>query len=101
MSGYPVWDPIPIAGVGTITTKDHLHHLVDELPEGQPTQAAERVLTHLVNLGEDPVVRALINAPDDDEPLTDDERAAIAEGLADLERGDVVSDEELRRELGL
>ena len=52
-------------------------------------------------MAEDPVLQALMNAPLDDEPDTEDDRASIAEGLADLEVGDVVSDDELRREIGL
>jgi hypothetical protein len=50
---------------------------------------------------EDPVLRALREAPIDDEPVTDEEQAAIEEGLDALELGDVISDEELRRRLGL
>ena len=84
-----------------MTVKERLHQLVDELPEGQATQAAERALSHLTQMAEDPVVQALMNAPLDDEPETQDDLTAIAEGLADLEVGDVISDEELRREIGL
>ena len=84
-----------------MTVKERLHQLVEELPEGQATEAAERALLHLKRVSTDPVLRALLNAPIDDEPDTEEERALIAEGRAALERGDVVSDEELRRELGL
>ncbi len=84
-----------------MTVKERLHQLVDELPEGRATQAAERALSHLRQMAEDPVLHTLMNAPLDDEPDTEDDRAAIAEGLADLEVGDVVSDDELRREIGL
>ena len=84
-----------------MTTKEHLHQLVHELPEGVATTAAEGILAHLRIMGEDSVLRALVNAPLDDEPETVAERAAVAEGLEALARGDVVSDEELRRELGL
>ena len=81
--------------------KERLHELVEELPEGQATEAAERALSHLKKASEDRVLRALLNAPPDDEPETDEERALVAEGRAALERGEVVTDEELRRELGL
>lgn len=40
------------------------------------------------------------NAPIDDEPLTDEEAAAVAEGLEALAAGDVVDFEEIRREFG-
>jgi hypothetical protein len=84
-----------------MTTKERLHQLVEELPDGAPAAAAERILAHLRTAGDDPVLRALMRAPADDEPETDEERAAVAEGLAALARGDVLSDEELRRELGI
>ncbi|MSQ24655.1 MAG: hypothetical protein EXR58_08985 [Chloroflexi bacterium] len=84
-----------------MTVKERLHQLIEDLPEGQVTEAAERALLQLRGLADDPVLRALMNAPLDDEPETDQERALVAEGLADLERGDILSDEELRRELGL
>ena len=39
----------------------------------------------------DPVLAALLNAPEDDEPETEYERQAVAEGMADLAAGRVVS----------
>lgn len=63
-----------------MTAKERLHQLVEELPEGAATSAAERILAHLTRFGDDPVLRALMQAPADDEPETDDERAAAAEG---------------------
>lgn len=84
-----------------MTAKERLHQLVEELPEGAATSAAERILAHLRRFGDDPVLRALMQAPADDEPETDAERAAAAEGWAALRRGDVITDEELRRELGM
>jgi len=59
-----------------------------------------------VALGDQPlvseaVIRALMDAPVDDEPESDEEKAAVAEGMAALASSDVVSDEELRSKLGL
>jgi hypothetical protein len=76
-----------------MTTKEALHRLIDELPDEQ----AEQLLRGIV----DPVLQARAVAPIDDEPETADEAAAVAEGVADLERGDVLTTEQLRRELGL
>ncbi len=76
-----------------MTVKEALHHIIDGMPEAQ----AARLLETL----EDPVARSLALAPIDDEPETDEERAAVAEGIAALERGDVVTMVELRRDLGL
>ena len=50
---------------------------------------------------EHPVLAALRNAPLDDEPETAEERAAVEEAREAERRGEVISDEELRRRLGL
>jgi hypothetical protein len=79
--------------------KERLHELVDRIPEGE-VHAAERFLEYLAYT-EDPLLRALMNAPEDDEPLTPKERNVLEEGRRALAKGDVVSDEELRAELGI
>ncbi len=71
-----------------MTSRAALHHLVDDLPEAMWSEA-ERYLRGLTTT--DPVLRALLLAPLDDEPLSPEEEAAIAEGEADLARGDVIS----------
>ena len=49
----------------------------------------------------DPVLRSRVLAPIDGEPESADEAAAVAEGTADLDRRDVLTTEQLRREPGL
>jgi hypothetical protein len=49
----------------------------------------------------DAVRTALERAPLDDEPMTDEDRDALAEARAARVRGDVVTTEELRRQLKL
>ena len=83
----------------TKATKKDLKSLIDLLPDSE-LQAARRFLEYLRDTG-DPVLRAFLEAPEDDEPETEEERAAVAEAYEAIARGDVVSDEELRRELGL
>jgi putative addiction module component (TIGR02574 family) len=80
-------------GSSDMTAKEALHRLIDELPDDQ----AERLLHGIV----DPVLLARASAPVDDEPETPEEAAAVTEGLADLARGDVLTTEQLRRELGI
>ena len=80
--------------------KDRLHRLVDDLPESE-ISAAERYLEYLRLAGHDPVLHAILTAPEDDEPETDEERIAVAEGLEDIRNGRVVSLDEVKRELGL
>jgi hypothetical protein len=49
----------------------------------------------------DPVTLSLLNAPVDDEPLTEEDLKAIAEADEDIRRGDVMTTDELKRRLGL
>ena len=76
-----------------MTTRETLHKLIDELPEDE-IQAATLYLQHLRNRN-DPVLAALLNAPEDDEPESDYERDAVAEGMEDLAAGRVVSSAEI------
>lgn len=77
--------------------KQRLHDLVDRLSDDH-LEPAERYLTSLCN--DDPVLRAMRNAPVDDEPLTDEDRQAIEEGRQDIAAGRVVSNDQIRRILG-
>jgi hypothetical protein len=49
----------------------------------------------------DPVTLSLLNAPVDDEPLTEEDIKALEEADEDIRRGDVMTTDELRRKLGL
>jgi hypothetical protein len=72
-----------------------LHTLVDELPEPK-LPAARRYLEYLRQTAE-PLRRALEAAPVDDEPLTDEERAAIRKGREEHDRGETASHDEMKR----
>ena len=76
-----------------------LHRLVDILPEEDLTTAG-RLLVGL-RATADPVERALLLAPLDDEPDTDDEDGGVTEALEARARGEGISTEELEKELGL
>ena len=77
--------------------KERLYRLVDRIPEGE-VHAAERYLEYLAEHG-DPFIRVIMNAPEVDESLSEEDRDALEEGRRALEAGDVVTDEELRAEL--
>jgi len=66
-------------------TRDRLRELVDDLPDEQ-LEDAELALRAL----NDPVLRAFLNAPEDDEPTTAEDLAAIAEGHEAAARGETV-----------
>jgi hypothetical protein len=81
-----------------MTTKERLHQLVDELTEAE----AERALALVEGGLEDPVVTAFRNAPEDDEPWTEEDEAAVAEVEADRAAGTpTIPLEEIERELGI
>jgi hypothetical protein len=55
-------------------TRQHAHELIDHIPETQ-LSAAVGLLEKIL----DPVILAQLKAPIDDEPVTEDEKLAIAE----------------------
>ena len=73
-------------------TRAELHRLVDELPEASLEPAAR-----LLEQARDPVVAALDASPWDDEPYTQEERAAVEAALE--EAGTSVPLEQASREL--
>ncbi|HZR99123.1 MAG TPA: hypothetical protein VFE37_10475 [Chloroflexota bacterium] len=79
-----------------MVTKEILHRVIDTLPDSE-LEAAARLLA---GLGiDDPVLRAVLAAPIDDEPETPEEAAAVQQARDDLAAGRVVSHEEARRRL--
>jgi hypothetical protein len=83
-------------------TKQELHQLVDSLPLKE-IAAAKRYLQFLLSQKDegDPLLSALMDAPEDDEPLTPEELEAIEEGRRDIARGDTQPWDEVKKELGL
>ena len=75
-----------------------LHALIDALPDDELAEA-KHYLTGLA-LHDDPALRTALLAPMDDEPLTAEDIAAIEEAKARVERGEWVSHDDVRRELG-
>lgn len=96
-----------------VKTRDELHRLVDGLGEGD--LATARAFLEFLGSRQrhgaasanamdadpvsDPILRAFMDTPEDDEDLTPDERAAIDGGKADVAAGDVVPFEEVERRL--
>jgi len=70
--------------------RDHLHQLVDELPEAE-IPAAQRFLQYLHE----------VHDPIDHEPLSDETIEAIREGEEAMKRGEFITLEEYRRTRGL
>ena len=81
-----------------MTVKEELYRLVDALPDSE-LDAARSFLETLQRHPGDPFLQALAKAPEDDEPETPEETAAVQEAEADIAAGRVVSHEEARRQL--
>ena len=79
--------------------RQRLHQLVDELSD-EEINAAQRYLEFLAAC-QDPLIRALESAPEEDEPITDEERNAVDEAERAAAAGDVVPDAHVRAKLGL
>jgi hypothetical protein len=82
-----------------MASRDSLHHLVDDLPETEIGRA-ERLLQVLKETAVPPLF-TLENAPEDDEPETPEEAAAVAEAWREHREGESLTTEEVKRELGL
>lgn len=78
------------------TTRERLHELLDELPEDR-LDDAETAIAALAA----PPFRTLAEAPEDDEPLTDEDLVAIAEGREEYARGETIPHDVAMREIGL
>ena len=71
--------------------RKEVHRLIDEIPESE-LHAAKRFLEYL----RDPLSWKLRQAPEDDEPVTEEDEQAISIGLDALRSGETVDDAELR-----
>ena len=79
-------------------TRELAHQLIDRLPETQLSSLVQFLETIV-----DPVANALRNAPLDDEPETDGEKAAVTEAKTWLQNngGKGIPHAEAMRRLGL
>jgi hypothetical protein len=76
--------------------REHAHELIERLPSFQ--------LTAVVGLLEamlDPVSRAIATAPVDDEPLTPEEKKALAESAEWLKHHEPIPHEQVLADLGI
>jgi hypothetical protein len=78
-----------------MTAKEKLRERIEALSEEEAAEALR-----LLDEREDPVLHAFRDAPVDDEPWTEEDEAAAAEGRADLAAGRTALLDEAMRELG-
>jgi hypothetical protein len=77
-------------------TRQHVHEMIDLLPPGQ-LAAVEGLLESIV----DPVRAALLNAPFDDEPVTDEDRRDIANADEWLKHNKPIPMDQVLADLGV
>ncbi|MHB8471212.1 MAG: hypothetical protein ACYDCH_15890 [Gaiellaceae bacterium] len=80
-----------------MTAKERLRNLVEDLSEEEAAAALPIVERRRI----DPMLQALAAAPSDDEESTPDEDATARDALVEYERGEAISSDELKRDLGL
>ena len=81
-----------------MSVKIALHRLVDELPDTEIIPA-RRFLEYLRDTRHEPVLESLVHAPEDDEPLTPEDEAAMEGAKAAYRRGDYLTADEAKREI--
>lgn len=79
--------------LGEMTAKEQLRERIETLSDEEAGEALR-----LLDMRADPVIAAFRDAPADDEPWTEDDEAAAAEGRADLAAGDTISLDDALRE---
>jgi hypothetical protein len=77
------------------TTRDELHALLDAVPDDRLNNA--RAALEALS---DPFLVALLNVPEDDEPVTEDDLEALAEARAEYARGETIPLDVIRCEFG-
>lgn len=80
-----------------MTAKERLRDLVEGLSE----EEAATALPIVERWRADKMLQALAAAPPDDEESTPEEDAVSRDALAEYERGEAVSPDQLKRDLGL
>ena len=86
-----------------MTDGDAVKRQIKDLIGGMPPEellAVKRFIQYVRDM-EDPFLRNLAEAPWDDEPLSDEDIAALEEGKEDIKAGRLISHEEITREFGL
>ncbi len=80
-------------------TREEVKDLIDCVPTDE-LLAVKRYVQYIIEM-QDPVFRLLMDAPLDDEEVTDEDLAAFAETDEDFRTGNTYTQEEVEREFGL
>ncbi len=91
------WRGVRAATVQTMTAKERLRSLVDDLSEEEAASA----LVIVESRRADPMLRALADAASDDEPSSPEEDDTARQALVAYQRGEALSPSELKSDLGI
>ena len=80
-------------------SRQAIKDLIDGLPDLE-LHAVKRFIQYIRDM-DDPLLRIMAEAPWDDEPVTEEDIAAFTETDEDFRTGNVFTQEEIERELGL
>jgi hypothetical protein len=81
-----------------MTAKEKLRQVAGAVSE-QEAEAALAAIAHHREQDTDPLVAMLDAAPEDDEPTTSEEEAAVRKARAEYRRGEVFDAEQIKREI--
>lgn len=76
-------------------TREQLHVMLDSVPDDRLPDLQAALEPYA-----DPVLVAILNAPEDDEPVTDEDIADLEATRQAYLRGETIPHEEIRREFG-
>ncbi len=79
-----------------MTAKEQLQHAIYALSEDEARDTLRYIEVRRV----DPVLAAVLAAPIDDEPVTEEEERGVAEAREEYRRGEAVPLDEIRHEFG-
>jgi hypothetical protein len=86
------------ANIESMTTREKLHQVVDELPEEELDAALQAIELR----ADDPLIRRFEDVAPEDEEISAEEEAAVQEARDELTAGaPLVSHDEIKRELGI
>lgn len=80
-------------------TREEVKDLIDCVPTDE-LLVVKRYVQYIVDM-QDPVFRSLLDAPVDDEPVTESDKAALRESREDIAAGRLIPAKELYKELGI
>lgn len=81
------------------TTREEVKDLIDCVPTDE-LLVVKRYVQYIVDI-QDPVFKSLLDAPVDDEPVTESDKAALRESREDIAAGRLIPAKELYKELGI